>query len=320
MNIVTIKDHNSGSTARIAVDRGFNCFQFIARLADGREVDVLAATDDFAEGKQPETHHGNPLLFPYPNRIEGGRYLWNGTEYQIPADRVLYDSTGNAIHGLCLDRPWRVIQQSNDKVTGTFRLSIDAADRLDCWPTDAEIHVSYQVIGSCLRSEIRVFNSGNQSMPWGFGTHAYFRVPLSANSSADQCQITVPGSKVWKLTECLPSGEKTVPPEHARLNEGRIFKGLKVDDIYTDVVTENNIVTCRITDPAAGVKVEQRCPSSFRELVVFTPPWSSSVCMEPYTCVTNAINLEQRGVDAGLQVLQPGETWTGWIDIEAIRL
>ena len=42
--------------------------------------------------------------------------------------------------------------------------------------------------------------------------------------------------------------------------------------------------------------------------------------MEPYTCVTNAINLELRGIDAGLQVLQPGESWTGWIDIEAMSI
>jgi len=93
-----------------------------------------------------------------------------------------------------------------------------------------------------------------------------------------------------------------------------------VDDIYSDVISENGIVTCRITDPAAGLAVEQRCSDTFRELVVFTPPWSSSVCMEPYTCVTDAINLEQQGVDAGLRVLAPGEQWTGWIDIEAIPI
>jgi hypothetical protein len=34
--------------------------------------------------------------------------------------------------------------------------------------------------------------------------------------------------------------------------------------------------------------------------------------------VTDAINLEQRGIDAGLRVLPAGQTWTGWIDIEAL--
>jgi hypothetical protein len=32
--------------------------------------------------------------------------------------------------------------------------------------------------------------------------------------------------------------------------------------------------------------------------------------------VTNAINLQQQGVDAGLRVLGPHEEWNGWIDLE----
>jgi len=34
--------------------------------------------------------------------------------------------------------------------------------------------------------------------------------------------------------------------------------------------------------------------------------------------VTNAVNLQQQGIDAGLQVLPPGETWTGRIEIEVL--
>ena len=75
---------------------------------------------------------------------------------------------------------------------------------------------------------------------------------------------------------------------------------------------------CRITDPAAKLKVEQRFSAGFREIVAFTPPWAEAVCLEPYTCVTNAINLQQQGIDAGLQVLTPGETWTGRIEIEVL--
>ena len=317
LNIVNLQNPVSGSTARIAVDRGFNCFQFLARLPDGRTVDVLEATEDFSRGKQKETHYGNPLLFPYPNRIEAGRYSWEGKSYHLAADRVLSDPAGNAIHGLCLDRPWRVIQRSLTGATAAFRLSNDAPDRLELWPTDFEIQVSYDLVGSTLRSVVRVINPTDRSLPWGFGTHAYFRVPLSSTTTAAQCTLTVPARKVWKLTDCLPNGEKIDPAPAVRLDQGCSFDGLKVDDIYSDVISEHKTITCRITDHAAGLCVEQRCCDDFRELVVFTPPWSSSVCMEPYTCVTNAINLEQCGINAGLRVLAPRTEWSGWIDIEA---
>jgi aldose 1-epimerase len=46
----------------------------------------------------------------------------------------------------------------------------------------------------------------------------------------------------------------------------------------------------------------------FREVVVFTPPYADDViAIEPYTQTTDAINLQQRGVDAGLRIMKPGQ-------------
>jgi aldose 1-epimerase len=39
------------------------------------------------------------------------------------------------------------------------------------------------------------------------------------------------------------------------------------------------------------------------------------VALEPYTCATDAINLQQRGVDAGLLVLGPGGKWQGVVEM-----
>jgi aldose 1-epimerase len=318
--VIDLKNAKSGSSARIAVDHGFNCFQFLAHLPDGRCVDVLSASDGFPDSSLPATHYGNPLLFPFPNRIQGGRFSWDGAEYVMSPDQVLFDSTGNAIHGFCLDRPWRVVEQTDDSVTGAFQLSIDCPERRPLWPTDAEIRVTYHLEGSCLHSVIRVHNPSDRPLPWGFGTHAYFRLPLSAQTESSQCTVKVPGRRIWELNDFLPTGMKREPAPAVRLHEGRSFGGLKVDDIYSDVISEGEIVTCRISDPAAGLALEQRCPTDFRELVVFTPPWSESICMEPYTCVTDAIHLEQQGVDAGLKVLAPHSEWTSWIDIEVVPL
>ena len=320
MRLINIHDPDSGSSARIAADLGFNCFRFLARLADGRTVSVLSSAEKFEEGGQRPSHGGIPLLFPYPNRIASGRYTWMQRDYHLPEGSVPYDKTGNAIHGFCIDRPWRITEQSESSATGVFQLSLDARDRLPLWPTDAEISVSYQVVGSCLRSEIRVFNPSGHSLPWGFGTHSYFSVPLSTASDASQCRIFAPSAQVWELENCLPSGRKKEPPEHARLDTSPAFGGLTLDDVYTDLQLKDEIIVCRITDPAAGLTLEQRCSPDFREIVAFTPHWSSSVCLEPYTCLTNAINLQPNGIDAGLQVLSPGAEWRGWIEIEAKAL
>ena len=58
--------------------------------------------------------------------------------------------------------------------------------------------------------------------------------------------------------------------------------------------------------------------SDFRELVLFTPGHRQAMCLEPYTCATDAINLHQRGVDAGWRVLPSGESWSAEVvcDVE----
>jgi len=317
MNIIEISN-KQGCRAKIAVDSGFNCFSFTAVTESGVRVDVLSSADGFEAGGQPASRSGIPLLFPYPNRIAGGRYSWSGRDYQLTPDQVPFDQAGNAIHGFCMDRPWRIVSQSESSVTAVFRTSVDAPERLALWPADAEIEIKYELRGSCLQSLITIRNPSDQPLPWGFGTHAYFKLPLSRFSSAEQCTIYAPTSRTWVLDEYLPSGKIQSARAGADLSSSPAFGGLKLDDIYTEVAAYNREVICRITDPEAHIKVEQRFPAVFREIVAFTPPWAAAVCLEPYTCVTNAVNLQQQGIDAGLQVLPPGETWTGRIEIEVL--
>ena len=293
-------------------------FAFTAVTTSGASVDVLSAAEGFETGGHPGSRSGIPLLFPYPNRIAGGRYSWNGQEYQLTPDLVPFDKTGNAIHGFCLDRPWRIVSQSESSATAVFRISVDAPERLALWPADAEIEVAYELCGSSLRSVITVRNPSDESLPWGFGTHAYFKLPLSQASTADQCTVYAPTSRMWELNQCLPSGKIQKAPAGADLSTAPAFGGLDLDAVYTEVTAEKDDVICRITDPAGKLMLEQRCSPEFREIVAFTPPWVTAICLEPYTCMTNAINLQQQGIDAGLQILPPGKTWTGRIDIEVL--
>ncbi|APZ92146.1 aldose 1-epimerase [Fuerstiella marisgermanici] len=314
MQIVVLNDPITGSSAQIAAHLGFNCFDFTARVND-ESVAVIHAAEGFADGTKPPSHSGIPLLFPFPNRIRSGRYSWDGKDYELPESLVGYEGSGNAIHGFCLDRPWRIVSQTESSVTGVFQTSKDAPERLPLWPADAEIEICYSLNNACLRADIEVGNPSDTPLPWGFGTHAYFKLPLSRNSDADKCAVYAPVKKTWELNGCLPTGQILDPPKDAQLDRSPYFGDLKVDDVYTSVESSNGVVECKVTDEQAGLQMIQRCDDSFREIVAFTPPWATAVCLEPYTCTTDAINLQQQGVDAGLQVLEPGGKWNGWIEI-----
>ena len=302
-----------GSTASIAAELGFNCFEFKSVSASGT-VDVIDSEPGFADGDKRPSANGIPLLFPFPNRIRDGRFSWDGQDYQLTAENARHDGDGNAIHGFCLDRPWRIVKQSEDSVTGEFQLSVDAPDRKELWPADFIIQVSYTVDGPALRSTIRVTNPDSKPLPWGFGTHAYFKLPLGADSDPKHCLIQANASKQWPLTGCLPTGSPGPVAENADLRDGAYYDVLKLDDVLAGLPDSPSIET-KVLDEAAGLQMTQRFDSNFRELVVYTPPWTKAICMEPYTCVTDAINLQSMGIDAGWRVLEPGQEFKTTIEI-----
>ena len=319
MNHITLHDSSTGSTARIAVDRGFNCFEFRA-VVNGHTIDVIDSQPDFSEGEGRPSGNGIPILFPYPNRIRGGRYSWDGRDYEMSAETVPFDNTGNAIHGFCLDRPWRVTSSAGNYVVGEFQLSVDAPDRLKFWPADFLIEIRYALRGSTLRAEIRIANPSQSLLPWGFGTHAYFRLPLGSQSKPKHCLVQAPVTEEWELNQCLPTGKRKQIDSQTQLNEGAWFDQLTLDNVYTGLTTTDEILECLVMDERAGLQIAQRCPALFREVVAYTPPGRNAVCLEPYTCVTDAVNLQQQGLDAGWRVLEPGGDFRTWIDISAEQI
>jgi aldose 1-epimerase len=310
MSNVVIQDGDS--IARIAVNFGFNCCEFRARVGN-HLVDVLDSDPAFAETGRGPSGNGIPILFPFPNRIHAGKFEWDAKRYEIP----LAGNRPNAIHGFALDTPWRVIDKGARHVVGQWQLSRDAADRSAWWPTDCLIEVRYELRRSTLHSEIRIANPDTRPMPWGFGTHAYFRLPLSPEGSVEHCLIQAPAHAQWVLSEFIPTGERIPVPAEKDIRRGAYVRSAKFDDVLTDLRPEGDSLECIVMDEESGFEVVQACDRTFREVVVYTPPNRAAVCLEPYTCVTDAVNLQPRGIDAGWRVLQPGQEFRTWIDITA---
>jgi aldose 1-epimerase len=297
----------NGDRADIWPAQGFNCFRWTAQ---GGGLDVLYADPKFLEGSSP-TRTGIPILFPFPNRIRDGRFTWDGKEYQLPLNDPVKK---NAIHGFACRRPWRVVDQGADGasawVTAEFQGSRDAADCRDSWPADYRIRITYRLSPARLAVEAVADNPDKKRLPCGLGYHPYFRVDEKA------CFVQVPTRRYWELEECLPSGKRPDVRGMRDLNQPRPLQELTLDDVLTDLGGTAAGGLCfrgSIRRPQAELRVATS--AGFRELVVFTPPHRQAFCIEPYTCTTDAINLTQRGVDAGLTVLDPGQAWTGVVEL-----
>jgi aldose 1-epimerase len=305
--------HDAHNRLEIAPAIGFNAYRW---TAGGNEL--LFHTDTFLHGDRP-TRSGIPVLFPFPNRIRDGQFMFDGKSYQLPLD----DPAGkNAIHGFAFNRPWRIVDHGADQasawITGEFHGSHDAPETLSLWPADYRLRVTYRLFDHVLRIEADADNPDTKPLPFGLGYHPYFAL---APLGGEQAIVTVPVQKIWELAENLPTGMIVDVDEARDLHHGQSLTRLHLDDVMTDVQPmafdpqDQLGLVGVIQHPSSEHMLTLWTSNDYREMVAFTPPHRQAICLEPYTCATDAVNLTARGIDAGWRVLQPGEHWHGVIEI-----
>lgn len=310
--IVEITDRNSGSAAKVLVSQGFNCFSWCPVFSDGPR-EMLWAGEGFEAGDKRPSSGGIPLLFPFPGRIGGACFEWDDRTYQLEPG----DAFGNAIHGFVLNRPWRVVEKSDARVAAEFQASVDDPHILERWPADFRIRVSYEVRALELISEIQYSNPCDRPLPCGFATHAYFRLPLSNDGSVADTVITAPVAGFWELEQMIPTGRIMPVPHHEHMQSGLRLGDHKFDTVFTRVHAGNNgRIQTHVADPASGRMLTQSFDENFTQCVIYTPAHREAVCMEPYTCVPDAIRLAADGHETGLQILEPGQEFSTTIRLQ----
>jgi aldose 1-epimerase len=302
-DVVNLVDPTTGATARVSPCVGFNCFSFRPVL-NGEPVELLWSEADFDSGHARSTRSGIPILFPFPGRLSGSALRFGDREVPL----VIDPKQGCAIHGFVHNRPWRVLESRPASVTGEFHAATDDAELLKLWPADFRIRVCYELNAGGLESTLTVDNPGNSPLPFGLGTHGYFRVPLSDDPAGrDQCRVYAPVRTFWELQKMFPTG-KTLPADGAKdLAAGIPYGQTQLDDVFTGLDSQGGKIICHVEDPTNRRRMVLEFDDSYRECVAFDPPHREAICLEPYTCAPDAYKLTERGIDAGLKILQPGE-------------
>ena len=310
MPTLAIVDPATGSMAKVLPEIGFNCYSY-APIIDGEPVEVLWAAADFETTGARPLASGIPILFPFAGRLRGTSFRFDGRDYPLRIDERL----GFAIHGFVYDRPWRIIAQSPGSVTGEFHAAQDDPPRGDRWPVDFRIRVCYEVHRAGLDCTLSIDNPGDRPLPFGLGTHGYFRLPLGTFGQRDACDVIIPAHSYWELSAMLPSGRKLPAIGDRGVGGSLPFGQTRLDDIFTDLDGRDGRVVCRLLDGVNGRRLSLVFDDAFSHCVVFNPPHREAICIEPYTCVSDAFTLAERGVATGLRILAPGESFQARIEI-----
>jgi len=122
------------------------------------------------------------LLAPWPNRIDGGRYVFGGTQHDLALTEPAH---GNAIHGLTRWAAW-----TPDRHEAGAVLLRSAPHGQQGYPFCLEIEAEYLLDpGTGLHVAITARNRGSQAAPYGTGSHPYLTVGAP---SVDGCELSLP--------------------------------------------------------------------------------------------------------------------------------
>jgi aldose 1-epimerase len=282
---ITAGDHDAVVTE---VGAGLRCYRH-------RGTDVTASFD---EDVLPPLCDG-AVLVPWPNRLRGGRYRFEGTEHQLA---LTEPDKGNAIHGLARWVRWTPVLHEPTRVT----LATDLVPQTG-YPFEVHVEVTYALGAEAgLTITTSAHNTGSGRAPFGAGFHPYLSV---RGAALDDTHVTVPaGERLMVDGVAIPIGTQSVAGTAYDLRDGRRLDQLRMDDCFTglDVDDGRGLAEVRAGDAGARIWFDE----TFRYLQVFTPDELAggvpAIAIEPMTCPADAFNSTD-----GLLVLDAGETWTG---------
>ncbi len=223
-------------------------------------------------------------LVPFCNRVEHGRFLWQGREVYLPpndpADQFV-------LHGYGWKAAWRVIAQDAQSA------HLDWLHEEGIWPWRFAATQNVTLGPDGLHVELSVTNLSETAMPAALGHHPYF--PLSPHTLLE---ADVGGK--WETDTRL------IPTHYSEVAYGQIFgsartpHGRPLDNTFT----QWRQPAC-IHQPHWDMRVELAAEPQHSHLAVFVPPSNAFFCVEPVMNIPDALNALPE--HSGITALAPGE-------------
>lgn len=283
--------------ANINVSEGGNLFSLLHKPSGWNVFRTPENPQAYYERPQC---YGVPPLFP-PNRIAGGRFNYNGYNYQLPVNDK---DGGNHIHGIVLGRKWNIADISDQSIDMYF-------EHTSCegFPHDFVLHLKYSFHGQKLRQDIELINNSSAPMPFGLGFHTSFNITPNA-----LIKITA-DNKRWDVPPpChLPTG-KLLEDGRAEFDDhGRVSYH---SPAQTHVVDGEKFRGAVIYLPEKNIRVVYRISEAFKHWYLWNDGGGNGFfCVEPMTWMSDAPNVCLPDEVTGMQALMPGHSWKEFTEI-----
>lgn len=269
-----------------------------------RSYDVagVAVLDGYGPDEMASAGRGQ-VLIPWPNRLHGGRYEWDGQEHELPVDEP---AEGVALHGLTRWRSWRAEQRSDRAVTMALRLLPQPG-----YPFALELAVRYELDEGGLTVTTTASNVGAAAAPYGTGVHPYLTV---GTSTVDEAVLLLPArTRLTTDAGQVPVGREPVEGTRFDFRTARPIGETVLDHTFTDLERgPDSRAEVVLSDPEGDRRVTLWLDAGYRYLQVFTGETvpeperrRKALAVEPMTCPPDAFRSGQ-----DVLRLEPGEETT----------
>jgi aldose 1-epimerase len=265
--------------------------------ADGRDM-----LDGYGPEEPCPSGRGQ-LLIPWPNRIQDGRYEFDGRSHQLP---LTEPALGNAIHGLVRWAAWWARSHEPDRLVLEHVIHPQPG-----YPFCVALEVEYALSEAGLSVRTSATNVGADACPYGAGAHPYLTL---GTENIDPLVLRAPGRRVLVSDERdLPVGSEPVDGTEFDFWAARPIGTTKLDNAFTDLERwPDGRARVSIAEPDSGRSLTLWVDEHYPYLMLFTGDPLPDVnrralAVEPMTCPPNAF----RTGDSLIR-LSPGESTTGW--------
>jgi len=238
---------------------------------------------------------GNPILFP-PNRIEDAEFTFDNRLYKFPMNKP---TENNHSHGVLHNKKWNVIERNKNKMLITTQLVSNTIDELNSiFPQSFVVELTFQLLDHCLFQSLSIKNNSSFKLPVLLGLHTNFY--FSNKNSLLQMEV----GKQWTFNERnLPTGERVNWPNQYHLKSGLLIKS-SFDHEFEMSKSKTAIINHR----HLGIQLEYEAIKGFNFWALFNGDGKQNyLAIEPYTCITNAPNLDMPHQLTGLEWIEPND-------------
>lgn len=207
-----------------------------------------------------------PLLFPIVGKLRDLKTIINNKEYSMNQ------------HGFLRDQEFEVFSQKENEIVLVNSYN---EETLKMYPFKYKVYVTYTLNGKQLDTEFKVVNEDYQVIPFNYGGHPGFKLPLYENEKFEDYKIVFEEEENFDApTVMLDNGTLNFIDtiKYEKVKELQLnYKYFEIDAIVNPKIKSQSVKL--VNKDNKGIKFDFK---GFPSLAIWTKPNAPFVCLEPW--------------------------------------